>query len=64
MQTGDVTAREKVFNMRMSLEEWERLEVVAADLGLNAANAIRVLVKRHHDAMPQKPAPKKPKAKR
>ncbi len=52
MQTGDV-AREKVFNMRMSIEEWKRLEEVAADLGVNAANAIRILVKRHYDGILQ-----------
>lgn len=52
MQTGDV-AREKVFNMRMSAEEWKRLEEVAADLGVNAANAIRILVKRHFDGILQ-----------
>lgn len=68
MQTDEVRAREKVFNMRLSDDEWQRLEAVAADLGLNAASAIRFLVKRHFDALsPLKSrrasTAKKPKAK-
>ncbi len=50
MQTGAV-ARERLFNMRMSDDEWARLERLAAHYGLNAAGVIRMLLKREDDAV-------------
>lgn len=44
MQTGDV-ARDKLFNMRMSADEWARLEALAEHFGLNAAGVLRMLTK-------------------
>ena len=64
MQTGAV-AREKLFNMRMSAEEWERLDFLAKHYGLNAAGVLRMLVKREADAIQGKaPAATKPRGKR
>ena len=51
MQTAAPLAREKLFNMRMSEEEWARLERVCAHLGVNAAGVIRMLVKREDDKL-------------
>lgn len=45
------TMREKVFNMRMSAEEWARIEAVSSHYALNAAALIRYLVKREADAL-------------
>jgi predicted DNA-binding protein len=42
-------AREKLFNMRMSDEEWARLELLTEHFGLNAAGVLRMLVKAKHD---------------
>ncbi len=50
MQTGAV-ARDRLFNMRLSEEEAGRLERIAAHYGLNAAGAIRMLLKREDDAL-------------
>lgn len=50
MQTAAV-AREKLFNMRMSAEEWDRLEFLATHYGLNAAGVLRMLIKREVDAL-------------
>jgi hypothetical protein len=44
-------AREKLFNMRMSSEEWERLEFLSQHYGLNAAGVIRMLVKGDFDRL-------------
>ncbi len=60
MQTAPV-AREKLFNMRMSADEWERLEFLADHYGLNAAGVVRMLTKREFDtlrAAAPDPAPK------
>lgn len=43
--------REKLFTMRMSIEEDERLAAVAQKYALNAAGLIRMLVKREFDAL-------------
>jgi hypothetical protein len=53
MQTGAV-ARDKLFNMRMSEEEWGRLEFLAEYYGLNAAGVLRMLMKREVDAVQAK----------
>ena len=50
MQTG-VVAREKLFNMRMSAEEWERLDALARRYNLKAASVIRMLVKARCDEL-------------
>lgn len=46
--------RERLFTMRMSLEEGERLDDVAKHYGLNAAGLLRMLVKREHDLLAEK----------
>jgi predicted DNA-binding protein len=52
MQTASaLVAREKLFNMRMSAEEWERLDALAKHYGLNAAGVIRMLVKADADRL-------------
>lgn len=38
--------REKVFNIRLSAEEWARVEAVAAHHGLNASGLFRFLLKK------------------
>jgi len=43
MQTVDV--REKLFTMRMSLDEWERASRLAEHKGLNVAGLLRMLLK-------------------
>ncbi len=50
MQHADV-ARDKLFNIRVSAEEWERLEALARHFGLNVASTIRFLAKREADAL-------------
>lgn len=50
MQNADV-AREKLFTMRVSVEEWQRFEALAAHLGLNVASTIRFLAKREVDTL-------------
>jgi hypothetical protein len=39
------SVREKLFTMRMSSEEWARVEALAEHYGLNAAGLIRMLLK-------------------
>jgi len=46
-----IVAREKLFNMRMSVEEWERLDALARHYGLNAAGVLRMLVKSDSDRL-------------
>jgi predicted DNA-binding protein len=46
-----LVAREKLFNMRMSAEEWTRLDSLAKHYGLNAAGVIRMLVKADADRL-------------
>jgi hypothetical protein len=46
-----VRARERLFNMRMSDEEWSRIERLSAHYGLNAASVIRMLLKREADSL-------------
>jgi hypothetical protein len=46
-----LVAREKLFNMRMSAEEWARLEGLATHYGLNAAGVLRMLVKADADRL-------------
>lgn len=49
--TQNAEMREKMFTIRMSSDETERLEVVAKHFGLSAAGAIRMLVKEKFDAI-------------
>jgi hypothetical protein len=51
MQTAAPLAREKLFNMRMSVEEWDRLDSLAKHYGLNAAGIVRMLVKERCDTL-------------
>ena len=53
MHTGPV-AREKLFNMRMSEDEWHRLEALAEHYALNAAGVLRMLVKERFDQESEK----------
>lgn len=66
MRETAASMREKLFTMRMSQEESARLEAVATHYGLNAAGAIRMLVKREFDAVhaPQRREPRKAKPKK
>ena len=50
MQHAEV-ARDKPFNIRVSAEEWQRLEALAKHYGLNVASTIRFLAKRDADAL-------------
>jgi len=49
MQTDAM--RERLFTMRMSADESERLEAVSKHYALNAASLIRMLVKREADTL-------------
>ena len=53
--------RERLFTMRMSEDEAERLDVVAKHYGLNGAGVIRMLLKREADAIKLTPAGEKGK---
>ena len=48
--------REKQLNIRLSEEEAERMELVAAHYGLNGAGVVRMLLKREADAIRAKAA--------
>lgn len=64
----DQTMREKMFNMRLSAEEAERLDRVAKHYGLNVSGVVRMLVKREDDRLEEeaarrneaRPVPEKP----
>ena len=63
MQTGSV--RERMFTMRMSKEESDRLDALAEHFGLNAVGVLRLLMKEKTRELgiepappPAKPAPK------
>ena len=45
MHTDAMTARGKVFNVRLSDEEWERVNRLADGYGLSAASLFRMLLK-------------------
>jgi hypothetical protein len=45
------TMREKTFNVRLSVEEAERLDAVAKHYSLTAAAVLRMLVKQEHDRL-------------
>jgi len=65
MQTA--TMRAKLFNVRFSDEEWQRLEALTGHLGLNAANLIRMLLKekaRELGVEPTTPEAPRPRVKR
>lgn len=51
MRETAANMREKLFTMRMSQEEGNRLDAVAAHYGLNAAGVLRMLVKREFDTI-------------
>ena len=53
-QTADMT-RDKLFTIRMTEEERERAERVAARYGLNVAGVVRMLLKREDDRTTQFP---------
>jgi hypothetical protein len=53
--------RERTFNIRLSEEEWARLDFLATHYGLNAAAMIRMLLKKEENevrARPPKPDPR------
>lgn len=62
MQHAEV-AREKLFTMRMSNDEWARFEAVAAHYSLNVASVMRMLAKREADALGLTPSAKPAKKK-
>ena len=47
--------REKTFNLRMSLEDWARLEALVAHHEMSAAQLIRMLIKREHETTMRPP---------
>jgi hypothetical protein len=49
--------REKTFNIRFSEEEWERLDRLSTERGINAASLIRMLLKQADTAPPRQPVP-------
>jgi hypothetical protein len=51
MSEATAQMREKLFTMRMSTDEAERLDAVSKKYGLNAAGLLRMLVKREFDAL-------------
>lgn len=66
MQNAADMARDKQFNMRLSADEVHRLDGLAAHYGLNAANLLRMLLKKEADTLgivPPKPAKKPAKKK-
>ncbi len=55
----DPSMRERLFTMRMSEEEHERIQAVAEHYALNAAGLIRMLVKREFDTVVSREPAKK-----
>lgn len=43
--------RERTFTMRLSADEWTRLQRQSRDLGLNASSYLRMLLKLEHDRL-------------
>jgi len=43
--------RERLFNLRMSDDEFARLEAIASHYGINGAGVVRMLLKREVDAL-------------
>lgn len=68
MSEAAAAMRERLFTMRMSSEESDRLEAVAKHYALNAAGVIRMLVKREFDTLTvpaqAPPAPEPPRRSR
>lgn len=46
--------RERLFTMRMSEEEHERMERIAAHYGINAASLLRMMLKREEAALAER----------
>jgi hypothetical protein len=51
MQTGEDMAREHVFNIRFSAEEWEKVQLLAAYNGSSAAGLFRLMLRREERRM-------------
>ncbi len=51
MQNAADMARDRQFNMRLSADEAHRLDALAGHYGLNAANLLRMLLKKEADAI-------------
>ncbi len=51
MHNAPEMARDRQFNMRLSEDEMRRLDAIAAHFGINAANVLRMLLKREADAL-------------
>lgn len=43
--------RERIFNVRLSDEEWQRVEILCEQTGLNPANLFRMVIKEKFDAL-------------
>lgn len=50
MQHPEV-ARDKLFNLRVSAEEWQRFEALAKHYGLGVAQTLRMIAKRDADSL-------------
>lgn len=67
MPTDEKERRQRMFNMRLSNEEGARLDKIADHYGINAAELIRMLLKREENvlsAAPPAPPASSPKPKR
>ena len=51
MPTDEKERRQRIFNMRLSDEEGARLDKIADHYGINAAELIRMLLKREEKAV-------------
>lgn len=67
LETGWLTlqcvTKDKTFNIRLSVDDVERLDRLSAHLALSAASVIRMLIKQAADGLPA-PAPEKKAKKR
>ncbi len=64
MQNAPEMARDRQFNMRLSEDELRRLDAIATHYGINAANVLRMLIKREADALGIAAEPPKPTTKK
>lgn len=64
MPSDDKERRQRIFNMRLSDDEGARLDKIADHYGINAAELIRMLLKREEKALVAEATTKEHKPKR
>lgn len=64
MPSDDKERRQRIFNMRLSDDEGARLDKLADHYGINAAELIRMLLKREEKTVDAEPTARTPKTKR